>query len=84
MRYTISNGTPLATIQVNSEPEIILDFHHVEFISCADIAIILRLRKTLWERNGGSLKIINVSPFVYELFFITRLTRVLNISLVSS
>ena len=55
--------------------EIILDAENLEYISSAGLRIILRLRK-----ESEDLKIINVSPEIYEIFDMTGFTEIVDIS----
>ena len=58
-----------------SESEgLLLDAAHLDYISCAGLRVILRLRKQLPD-----LKIINVSPEVYEILDMTGFTEMIEV-----
>ena len=44
-----------------------LDFEHLEYISSAGLAILLKTQKRLSER-GAAIKIINVNKHIYDIF----------------
>ena len=44
-----------------------LDFEHLEYISSAGLAILLKTQKRLSE-SGAALKIINVNKHIYDIF----------------
>ena len=54
--------------------ELLLDAEQLEYISSAGLRVILRLRKKLPD-----LKIINVSPEVYEIFDMTGFTEMMEV-----
>ena len=59
-------------IAANNFEELILDAEEVEYISSAGLRMVLRTRK-----NHPSLKIVNVSSDVYEIFDMTGFTEML-------
>lgn len=61
-------------INENSFEELIIDAQKLEYISSAGLRIILRLKK-----NNSSLKIINVSSDVYEIFEMTGFSEIMPI-----
>ena len=62
------------TINENSFEELIIDAQKLEYISSAGLRIILRLKK-----NNSSLKIVNVSSDVYEIFEMTGFSEIMPI-----
>ena len=44
-----------------------LDFEHLEYISSAGLAILLKTQKRLSD-GGAALKIINVNKHIYDIF----------------
>ena len=75
-----SGNAPLAEAEVNkavsSNPHtsVIADLDELEYISSAGLRVILRLRK-----NEPTLKIVNVTSEVYEIFDMTGFTEMLPI-----
>ena len=61
-------------INENSFEELIIDAQKLEYISSAGLRIILRLKK-----NNSSLKIVNVSSDVYEIFEMTGFSEIMPI-----
>ena len=61
-------------INENSFEELIIDAQKLEYISSAGLRIILRLKK-----NNPSLKIVNVSSDVYEIFEMTGFSEIMPI-----
>ncbi|HEX42241.1 MAG TPA: anti-sigma factor antagonist [Phycisphaerales bacterium] len=57
---------------------LILDFYNVRFLSSAVLGLLLRVSKRVYEA-GGQLRLCNINPKIYEIFKITRLTRVFDI-----
>ena len=45
----------------------IVDFEHLEYISSAGLAILLKTQKRLSE-SGAALKIVNVNKHIYDIF----------------
>ena len=58
---------------------LVLDFCNVEFLSSAVLGLLIRLSKRIQERNG-KLTLCSISPKIYEVFKITQLTKVFDIS----
>ena len=61
-------------VNENSFEELIIDAQKLEYISSAGLRIILRLKK-----NNASLRIINVSSDVYEIFEMTGFSEIMPI-----
>ncbi len=61
-------------VNENSFEELIIDAQKLEYISSAGLRIILRLKK-----NNSSLKIVNVSSDVYEIFEMTGFSEIMPI-----
>ena len=57
---------------------LILDFCNVRFLSSAVLGLLIRISKKVYERNG-QMRLCNISPRIYEIFKITRLTKVFDI-----
>ncbi len=52
----------------------ILDFNNVEYLSSAALGKLITLDKKV-KSNGGTLRLCNVRPEIYEVFAITRLNK---------
>ena len=57
---------------------LILDFGNVRFLSSAVLGLLIRISKRVYERDG-QLKLCNINPKIYEVFKITRLTKIFDI-----
>jgi len=57
---------------------LILDFCNVRFLSSAVLGLLIRISKKIYERDG-QLKLCNIKPNIYEIFKITRLTKIFDI-----
>jgi anti-sigma B factor antagonist len=66
---------------IESAPDgikLILDFSKVRFLSSAVLGLLIRISKRIYE-NEGKLMLCNINPKIYEVFKITRLTKVFDI-----
>jgi len=57
---------------------LILDFGNVRFLSSAVLGLLIRISKRIYECEG-QLRLCNISPKIYEIFKITRLTKTFDI-----
>lgn len=57
---------------------LILDFSNVRFLSSAVLGLLMRISKRVYERDG-QLRLCSIDPKIYEIFKITRLTRIFGI-----
>jgi anti-sigma B factor antagonist len=57
---------------------LVLDFRNVKYLSSAVLGLLIRISKRVYER-GGHLRLCNIHPKIYEVFRITRLTKVFDI-----
>lgn len=57
---------------------LILDFRKVRFLSSAVLGLLIRVSKRVYQRNG-QLRLCNINPKIYEIFKITRLTKIFDI-----
>lgn len=57
---------------------LILDFCNVRFLSSAVLGLLIRISKRAYE-CGGQLRLCNINPKIYEIFRITRLTKIFDI-----
>lgn len=67
-----------AVIEQVGKIHLVLDFHHVKFLSSAVLGLLIRISKRIAEQ-GGQLRLCNIHPGIYEVFKITRLTSVFDI-----
>jgi anti-anti-sigma factor len=64
--------------QAAEKINLILDFTNVKFLSSAVLGLLIRVSKKVYEQNG-QLRLCNISPRIYEIFKITRLTKIFDI-----
>jgi anti-sigma B factor antagonist len=57
---------------------LVLDFSTVKVLSSAVLGLLIRVSKKVYEREG-QLRLCNISPRIYEIFKITRLTKIFDI-----
>jgi len=57
---------------------LILDFGNVRFLSSAVLGLLIRISKRIHECEG-QLRLCSISPKIYEIFKITRLTKTFDI-----
>jgi anti-sigma B factor antagonist len=57
---------------------LILDFCNVRFLSSAVLGLLIRISKRIYEHDG-QLRLCNINPKIYEVFKITRLTKIFEI-----
>ena len=58
--------------------KLILDFCNVGYLSSAVLGLLIQISKKVYEQDG-QLKLCNIKPKIYEIFKITRLTKVFDI-----
>lgn len=58
--------------------KLLLDFSSVEHLSSAALGMLINLKKAV-ESQGGALKLANINPQIYEVFKITKLTKMFDI-----
>lgn len=68
----------LPTIEKAKEPNILLDFRTVTFMSSAALGTVIRVHKRC-KQTGKKLKLCCIAPDIREVFAITTLDRVLEI-----
>jgi len=56
----------------------ILDFGNVRFLSSAVLGLLIRISKRIYEEDG-QLKLCSINSKIYEVFKITRLTKIFDI-----
>jgi len=57
---------------------LILDFCNVRFLSSAVLGLLIRISKRVYQHDG-QLRLCNINPKIYEIFKITRLTKIFDI-----
>ena len=65
-------------IEQSEKINLILDFANVKFLSSAVLGLLIRVSKKIYEQDG-QLRLCNISPRIYEIFKITRLTEIFDI-----
>ena len=68
----------MSVIEEAERINLILDFRNVRFLSSAVLGLLIRISKKIYERHG-QLKLCNINPKIYEIFKITRLTKIFDI-----
>lgn len=65
-------------VEVDGRDRVLLDFSSVEFLSSAALGKLITLDKKM-KAHGGVLKLSSIRPEIYEVFAITKLTRLFDI-----
>ena len=68
----------MSVVEQAEKINLVLDFCNVRFLSSAVLGLLIRVSKKTYEQ-GGQLKLCNISPNIYEVFKITRLTKIFDI-----
>ena len=68
----------MSVISQSKPIRIILDFINVKFLSSSVLGLLIRVSKKIYEEDG-ELRLCNIDPKIYEVFKITRLTKVFDI-----
>lgn len=68
----------MSIIEQGGQMNLVLDFQNVRFLSSAVLGLLIRVSKKIYE-NDGQLRLCNINPKIYEVFKITRLTKVFDI-----
>ncbi len=68
----------LSVIEQAERINLILDFSNVQSLSSAVLGLLIRISKKVYERDG-QLRLCNIDPRIYEIFRITRLTKIFDI-----
>jgi len=68
----------MSVVEQTEQINLILDFSTVRFMSSAVLGFLIRLSKRLYEHDG-LLGLCNIDSKIYEVFKITRLTKVFDI-----
>ncbi|HDZ68814.1 MAG TPA: anti-sigma factor antagonist [Phycisphaerales bacterium] len=68
----------MSVVEQSERINMILDFRNVRFLSSAVLGLLIRISKKIYERDG-KLRLCNIDPKIYEIFKITRLTKIFDI-----
>jgi len=68
----------MSVVEQTERIKLILDFGNVQFLSSAVLGLLIRLSKRIYEHEG-QLKLCNITPRIFEIFKITRLTKTFDI-----
>jgi anti-sigma B factor antagonist len=68
----------MSVIDQGGRIKLILDFGNVQFLSSAVLGLLIRVSKKIYEVEG-QLKLCRINPKIYEIFKITRLSKVFDI-----
>jgi len=68
----------MSVIEQAEQINLVLDFQNVRFLSSAVLGLLIRISKKVYEHDG-QLRLCNINPKIYEIFKITRLTKVFDI-----
>lgn len=63
----------------SASPRLVLDFATVSHMSSSALGMLITLHKRVCER-AGELRLCNIQPNIYEVFVITRLSEIFQIS----
>ena len=67
-----------AVLEQSEQICMVLDFCNVRFLSSAVLGLLIRLSKKIYEKEGR-LMLCGIDTKIYEIFKITRLTKVFDI-----
>ncbi len=65
-------------VEADGCEQLLLDFSSVDFLSSAALGKLITLDKKM-KAHGGTLKLSNIRPEIYEVFAITKLNRLFDI-----
>jgi len=68
----------MSVVEQSEHINLILDFCNVRFLSSAVLGLLIRISKRIYQRDG-QLKLCNINSKIYEVFKITRLTKIFDI-----
>jgi anti-sigma B factor antagonist len=68
----------MSVIEQANTINLILDFGNVRFLSSAVLGLLIRISKKVYEHDG-KLRLCNINQKIYEIFKITRLTKIFDI-----
>lgn len=65
-------------IEAENRKKVLLSFSNVDFLSSAALGKLITLDKKV-KAHGGTLKLCNIRPEIYEVFAITKLNKMFDI-----
>ena len=65
-------------VETDGRNKLLLDFSSVDFLSSAALGKLITLDRKM-KAHGGTLKLSNIRPEIYEVFAITKLNRLFDI-----
>ncbi len=65
-------------VEVDHRDKLLLNFSDVDFLSSAALGKLITLDRKM-KTHGGTLKLTNIRPEIYEVFTITKLNRLFDI-----
>ncbi len=68
----------MSVIEQTKKIKLVLDFCNVRFLSSAVLGLLIKISKKVYEHDG-QLKLCQINPKIYEVFKITRLTKIFDI-----
>ena len=68
----------MGVIEQSSGLNLVLDFSGVKFLSSAVLGLLIKLSKRIYEQDG-QLRLCSINTKIYEIFRITRLTKIFDI-----
>lgn len=68
----------MSVVEQTQRINLVLNFSNVKFLSSAVLGLLIRISKKVYERDG-QLRLCNINSKIYEIFKITRLTKVFEI-----
>jgi anti-sigma B factor antagonist len=68
----------MSVVEQSSGINMILDFRNVQFLSSAVLGLLIKISKKIYEKKG-QLRLCNIDSKIYEVFKITRLTKIFEI-----
>lgn len=67
-----------ALVAQTPSPRLVLNFANVEHLSSAALGMLINLQKEI-SKSDGKLKLSDIKPQIYEVFKITRLSKLFDI-----
>ena len=68
----------ISVIGQGQKINLVLNFENVKFLSSAVLGLLIRIVKRVYEQDGW-LKLCNINSKIYEVFKITKLTKIFDI-----
>jgi anti-sigma B factor antagonist len=71
-------GSLMSVIEEGGQICLLIDFCNVGFLSSAVLGLLIRVSKKIYE-SDGQLRLCNINSKIFEVFKITRLTKIFDI-----